>query len=490
MPCFFPHGINSRFYLLTLPVIPPHVRNYKTISYMTANTDTAILGTEKIPTLLLRYAIPSIIAMTAASVYNIVDSIFIGHGVGDKAISGLTSTLPLMNLAAAFGAMIGIGASSLMSIKLGQNDKESAMSILGNTVMLNIIIGLTFGITCLIFLDKILYLFGASDNTIMYARDYMKIILAGNVFTHLYLGLNNTLRASGFPKKSMTAMITAIILNCILDWLFIFVLGLGIKGAAYATVIAQMTAMLVQGAHFCSSKHEIHFTKGIFKIKKKIVKGILSIGMAPFLMNVSASIVVAFINTALKNSSPTINAWDDNVGAYGIVNRIALIFLMVVFGLNQGMQPIIGYNFGAKKFDRVKKTLNIVMVAATVMTTFSFVVCFFFPHIVVKIFNPGPDLMAASIEAMKIVLFAFPIVGFQIVAISFFQSIGSAKTAIFLSLTRQLIFLLPMLIILPQFFGTRGVWMSMPISDLLSTFLAIIMLARQFRIFRKQAIII
>lgn len=455
---------------------------------MIAKTDTALLGTEKISTLLLRYATPSIIAMTAASIYNIVDSIFIGHGVGQLAFAGLAPTLPLMNLAAAFGAMVGIGASSLMSIKLGQNDKESAKAILGNTVMLNIIIGILFGLICILFLDPILFRFGASDNTIEYARDYMRIILAGNVFTHLYLGMNNTLRASGFPKFSMTVMLTAIIFNCIFDAVFIFWLEWGIKGAAYATILSQAIAMVVQGAHFCNPKHEIHFTKGIFKLKKKIIKGILSIGMAPFLMNISASIVVIFINNALKSSAPSIIEGDYNLGAYSIVNRVALIFLMVVFGLNQGMQPIIGYNFGAKKFDRVKKTLNIVMVAATCVTTLTFLLCFFFPETVTKIFNPDEAQLATAVEALRIVLLAFPIVGFQIVAISFFQSIGNAKTAIFLSLTRQLIFLLPMLIILPRFFGTTGVWMSMPIADFISTFLAITMLARQFRIFRKQEI--
>lgn len=450
---------------------------------MASSADTELLGTEKISTLLLRYAIPSIIAMTAASIYNIADSVFIGHGVGPMAISGMTATLPLMNLAAAFGAMIGIGAASSLSIKLGQNDRESAMAILGNTVMLNIIIGISFGFICLLFLDKILFRFGATENTIEYARDYMRIILAGNVFTHLYLGMNNTLRASGFPKRSMGVMLTAIVLNCVFDALFIFVFKWGIKGAAYATVLAQFIAMITQTIHFSNPKHEIHFTKSIFKLKKKIIKSILSIGMAPFLMNVSASIVVIFINNALIR-----HGGDYDIGAYGVVNRIAMIFLMVVFGLNQGMQPIVGYNYGARKFDRVKKTLNIVMIAATAVTTLSFLVCFFFPHAVALIFTTDTELIAKSEEALRIVLLMFPIVGFQIVATSFFQSIGSAKTAVFLSLTRQLIFLLPMLIILPDFLGTLGVWISMPIADFLSTFLAITMLARQFRKFRQEDI--
>lgn len=441
------------------------------------------MGTEKVSTLLLRYAVPSIIAMTATLLYNIADSIFIGHGVGPLAISGLAITLPLMNLSAAFGAMVGIGASSLLSIKLGQNDRASANTILGNTVLLNTLIGLVFGAICLIFLDKILFLFGSSDQTIAYARDYMKIILAGNVFTHLYLGLNHTLRASGYPQRSMTIMLIAIVLNCILDALFIFGFKWGIQGAAWATVIAQFSAMVLELLHFSNKKHELHFIRSAFRFRRKIIDGILSIGMAPFLMNISASIVVIFINNALNN-----HGGDYYVGAYGIVNRVALIFLMVVFGLNQGMQPIVGYNYGAKKFDRVKKTLTMVIVAAMGVTTLSYGFCLLFPDLVTKVFTTDQELMAISRTAIRTVLMMFPLVGYQVVVTSFFQSIGHAKTAIFLSLTRQLIFLLPLLIILPRFYGPMGVWVSIPIADFVSVTLAVVMMMRLFRQFRKQNI--
>lgn len=450
---------------------------------MVNKTDTALLGTEKVSTLLLRYAVSSIIAMTATSLYNIADSIFIGHGVGPLAISGLAITLPLMNLSAAFGAMVGIGASSLLSIKLGQNDRASANTILGNTVLLNTLIGLVFGAICLIFLDKILFLFGSSDQTIAYARDYMKIILAGNVFTHLYLGLNHTLRASGYPQRSMTIMLIAIVLNCILDALFIFGFKWGIQGAAWATVIAQFSAMVLELLHFSNKKHELHFIRSAFRFRRKIIDGILSIGMAPFLMNISASIVVIFINNALNN-----HGGDYYVGAYGIVNRVALIFLMVVFGLNQGMQPIVGYNYGAKKFDRVKKTLTMVIVAAMGVTTLSYGFCLLFPDLVTKVFTTDQELMAISRTAIRTVLMMFPLVGYQVVVTSFFQSIGHAKTAIFLSLTRQLIFLLPLLIILPRFYGPMGVWVSIPIADFVSVTLAVVMMMRLFRQFRKQNI--
>ncbi|MCD8072793.1 MAG: MATE family efflux transporter [Alistipes sp.] len=450
---------------------------------MVNKTDTALLGTEKVSTLLMRYAIPSIIAMTAASLYNIADSIFIGHGVGPMAISGLAITLPLMNLSAAFGAMVGIGASSLMSIKLGQDDKKSANAILGNTVLLNTVIGLAFGAICFFFLDRILFLFGSSDQTIGYARDYMRIILAGNVFTHLYLGLNNTLRATGYPQRSMAIMLIAILLNCILDAVFIFWLGWGIKGAAWATVIAQFLAIVLEFIHFSHKRHEIHFERSIFRFRKKIISGILSIGMAPLLMNISASVVVIFINNALRD-----HGGDYYVGAYGIVNRVALIFLMVVFGLNQGMQPIVGYNYGAKKYDRVRKVLNMVIVAATCITTVSYLFCLLFPDLVTMVFTKDPELMRIARTAIRLVLMMFPLVGYQVVVTSFFQSIGHAKTAIFLSLTRQLIFLLPLLGVLPRFYGPTGVWVSIPIADFVSVILAIVMMARLFRQFKKQNI--
>lgn len=450
---------------------------------MVNKTDTTLLGTEKVSTLLLRYAIPSIIAMTAASIYNIADSIFIGHGVGPLAISGLAITLPLMNLSAAFGAMVGIGASSLLSIKLGQNDRESASAILGNTVLLNMLMGAAFGGICLLFLNSILTLFGASAQTLPYARDYMQIILFGNIVTHMYLGLNHTLRASGYPQRSMTIMLIAIALNCVLDAVFIFGFDWGIKGAAWATVLAQAVALGLEARHFSNPKYEIHFTRKIFALKSKIIKGILSIGMAPFLMNISASIVVIFINNALNR-----HGGDYYVGAYGIVNRVALIFLMIVFGLNQGMQPIVGYNYGAKKFDRVKKALTLVIFAAMGVTTFSFLICMLFPDLITRIFTTDELLMEIARPAIRLVFLMFPIVGYQIVVTNFFQSIGNAKAAILLSLTRQLLFLLPLLIILPGIYGPTGVWISTPIADFASTFLAVVMMVRQFRIFRKEHI--
>ena len=446
-----------------------------------SQSTTQSLGTEKLSKLLLRYAIPSIIAMTASSLYNMADSIFIGHGVGPLAIAGLAITMPLMNLMSAFGSMVGIGASSLMSIKLGQNDRNSATSILGNVILLNTIIGLSLGLFCLLFLNQILTLFGASPDTLPYARDYMAIILSGNVFTHLYLGMNDSLRASGYPQKAMAIMLTAVLTNVALDALFVLGFKWGIAGAAWATVIAQVLAMSLEFIHFFDKKHYIHFSHGIFRLRAKIVRGILSIGMAPFLMNVCASIVVIFINKALKETGGEMG--DLYVGAYGIVNRVVFIFIMIVIGLNQGMQPIVGYNFGARKFDRVKRTLRMVICIAVCITTSGFLICQLLPRTVAMMFTTDATLLEISEGGLRIVTLVFPLVGFQMVSTNFFQSIGKAHKAIFLSLTRQMLFLLPMLIILPPIFGTKGVWMSMPIADTLATIFTAILLANQFRKF-------
>lgn len=448
---------------------------------MSDTAATHLLGTQKISKLLLQYAIPSIIGMTASVLYNLADSIFIGHGVGPLAITALALTLPLMNIAAAFGAMIGIGASSLISIKLGQKDKASAQTLLGNAVMLNVILGLALGIACLIFLDPILYMFGASEDTIGYAREYTRILMAGNVFTHLYMGLNNILRAVGHPRKSMSVMLFSVAVNCVLDAIFIFWFDWGIAGAAWATVIAQFLAAILQFVHFTDKRNEIRFRKGVFRLRTKAVSGIMSIGLAPFFMNLCASLVVILINHALKN-----NGGDLYIGAYGVVNRLTMIFVMITFGLNQAMQPIVGYNYGAQKLDRVRETLWMVIRAATVVTTLGFVLGVFFPQAAARMFTSDQTLIDVSSRALRIVCLAFPIVGFQIVTSNFFQSIGLAWKAIFLSLTRQLLFLVPLLIILPNYLGSDGVWVSMPIADTAATILTAVMLAGQIRQFRRR----
>ncbi|WP_295812229.1 MATE family efflux transporter [uncultured Apibacter sp.] len=438
------------------------------------------LGTENIGKLLKQYAIPAIIAMIASSLYNITDSIFIGHGVGPLAISGLAITFPLMNLAAAFGSLVGAGAATLLSVRLGQKDYTTANSILGNVFIMNLIIGISFTIVSLLFLDPILYFFGASKKTLPYAHDFMIIILSGNVITHMYLGLNSMLRSSGKPRQSMYATIFTVLINLVLNPLFIFVFGWGIQGSAYATIISQTTILIWQIYLFCDKNNFIHIQKGIFKLNKYIVKDSLSIGMSPFLMNAAASVIVIIINQGLLKYGG-----DLAVGAYGIVNRIAFLFVTVVLGLNQGMQPIAGYNFGAKLYSRVTEVLKKTILIATLIMCTGFIIVESVPHAVASIFTTDKELIDIASLGLRIVFICYPIVGFQIVTSTFFQSIGMAKKAIILSLTRQILFLIPFLLILPRFFGIAGIWISMPAADFFATILAAIMLLKQYKEFTK-----
>lgn len=434
------------------------------------------LGTENVWHLLLQYAIPSVIAMTAMSLYNITDSIFIGHGVGALAISGLAISFPLMNLSAAFGTLVGVGASALMSLRLGQKDYNTANKILGNVLVLNLILGLSYTVLVLLFLDQILLFFGASSDTLPYARDFMTIITLGNVITHMYFGLNALMRATGNPKRSMYATILSVIINVILAPLFIFGFKWGIRGAAIATVIAQTSMLIWQFSYFRNVENFIHFQIGSFRLKRKIVTDSMSIGLAPFLMNTAGSIIIIVINQNLIK-----HGGDLAVGAYGIINRVAALFAMVVFGLNQGMQPIAGYNFGAKQFERVNTVLKLTILLASAVMMVGFLICEIFPHKVASAFTTEEALIDIVVPGLRIVMIFFPIIGFQMVASTFFQSIGMAGKAIFMSLTRQVLFLLPCLLILPSYFGVKGVWYSMPSADLLSSIIATYLLISQYR---------
>ncbi len=442
---------------------------------------TLELGTKPVGQLLMRYAIPAIIAMTASSLYNMVDSIFIGQGVGALAISGLAITFPLMNLSTAFGAGVGVGASSLLSVKLGQKDYEAAQNILGNTVVLNVITGVCFSIITLLFLDPILMFFGASAQTLPYAKDYMEIILLGNVVTHLYFGLNALQRAAGKPQLSMYMTIFTVIVNAILDPIFIWPLGLGIRGAAYATVLSQLLALIWQLVMFSNKAEFIHFKRGIYRLRSRLVKNILAIGMSPFSMNVCACFVVIIINNSLVT-----HGGDMAVGAYGIINRIAFIFVMITIGVNQGMQPIAGYNYGAMKFDRMMRVLKYAVIGGTCITTTGFIVGEVFPEQCVRLFTTDQTLIDLSVHAMRITMVTFPIIGYQMVIANFFQSIGKAKVSISLSLSRQLLFLIPMLLVLPSLYGVDGVWYSMPVADTISSVVTAIIMALFMRRINKQ----
>lgn len=438
---------------------------------------TLELGTKPIGKLLWQYAMPAIIAMTASSLYNMVDSIFIGHGVGALAISGLAITFPLMNLSAAFGAMVGVGASTILSVRLGQKDYAVADRIFGNCLTLKIITGLIFMTICLVWLNPILEFFGATENTLPYARDYMVIILAGNIFTHIYFGQNALLRSIGKPQIAMYSTILTVAINTILDPIFIYVFEWGIRGAAIATVVSQCICLVYQTNIFLNPNTIIRYKRGIYGLRSRVVKDILSIGLAPFLMNCCACLVVIFVNKGLLHYGG-----DLAVGAYGIVNRVGFIFAMAVMGLNQGMQPIAGYNFGAQQIPRLMKVYYYTMGLATIVCIVAFIIGVGFPETCVKLFTHDAELITIATPAMILYTCTFPIIGFQMVTTNFFQSIGMAKISIFLSLTRQLIFLLPGLIILPLFFKLNGIWYAIPLSDILAS----VMTAIIFFIYRKK----
>ena len=436
------------------------------------------LGTEKIGRLLKQYALPAIIAQTASSLYNMVDSIFIGQGVGPLAISGLAVTFPLMNLSTAFGTLVGAGAATMLSVLLGQKNYKAANKVLGNVVSLNVILGLLFMAVALIFIDPILYFFGASENTLPYAKEYIQIILYGNIVTHLYFGLNAAMRSSGNPKKAMALTIFTVVFNTILDPIFIFVFDMGIAGAAWATVIAQTAAMIVVLKHFSDKSRAFHFEKGIFKLDPRVAKDSLVIGMGPFLMNAAACLVTLFINQQLRDYSG-----DLGIGSYGICNRFIFMFIMICMGLNQGMQPIAGYNYGAKQYSRVKEVFWMTAKLGTIVTTLCFCIGMFIPRLAAGIFTHDEALLNMSAEGLRILTIGFPIVGFQMIGTNFFQCLGMVKKSIILSLSRQLLFLLPLLYCLPLWMGANGVWMSFPISDVLSAILTAILLRRLFKKF-------
>lgn len=429
--------------------------------------ETLALGTRPVGHLLMQYALPAMVAMTAASLYNIIDRVFIGQVVGPMAISGLAITFPFMNLGAAFGAAVGVGSSTSISVKLGQRDYQTAEQLLGNTVTLNLIIGIAFSVVSLLFLDPILRFFGASDHTLPYARAFMQIILLGNVVSHMYYGINAVLRAVSKPREAMIATILSVGLNIIFDFVFIYWWRWGIRGAALGTVVAQSIALAWQMRFFADKRQLLHLKRGIYRLKGSLVKLILSIGVSPFLMNATACIIVIFMNNQLVRYGG-----DLSVGAYGVANALAVVFMMFVMGLNQGMQPIAGYNYGSQQFDRLRRVVDISIIAGVCIMTVGWLVAMFLPHAVARLFTSDPQLTRLSVKAIRINMLMFPLVGAQMVITTFFQCIGKVKLSIFLSLSRQLIILLPLLLLLPLFFGIDGVWYSLPSSDFLAAVIA------------------
>ncbi len=445
------------------------------------------LGTQPIRGLLLKYALPGIIAMTASSLYNMVDSIFIGHGVGAMALSGLTVAKPFMDICAAFGSLVGVGASSLVAIKLGEKDYRSANDVLANVILLNVLLGALVMAVGLYWLEPILYAFGASDVTVAYARDYMEIILWGNILTHIYYGLNSMLRSIGHPKVAMFSTIVAVVANIILDPIFIFVLDMGVRGAALATVISQIIAVIGQLVIFLNPKEVIYFHRGIWRLKRDITMRALGIGMAPFLMHLAACFVVIVLNNQLKRYGG-----DMAIATFGLTNRFMFFFSMIVMGLNQGMQPIVGYNYGAKLYPRMARALKLTAMCATCVMGVLWLFGLLWPEGFIRLFTHDEVLIAQSIVPARVMLCTMVMVGFPMVAGNFYTSIGMSGKAIFLSLTRQVLFLIPCILVLPWLFQRLditpiwGVWWSLPICDALASIMAAILVNRDIRKFMSQ----
>ena len=438
------------------------------------------LGTKPVGQLLWQYALPAIVAMSASSIYNIIDRAMIGQIVGPEAIAGLGITFPFMNLSAAFGAAVGVGSSASISVKLGQRDYQTAQNLLGNTMTLNLIIGFSFMVISLLFLDPILYFFGASEVTLPYAREFMTIILLGNVMTHMYFGMNAVLRAAGKPKHAMYSVLFTVAMNIVLVVMFVWWFRWGIRGAALATVTSQTMVMCWQLWLFSDKQEILHLKRGIYKLKQRLVTSIIAIGISPFLMNVTSCVIVIIMNNQFVRYGG-----DMAVGAYSIANSVVMMFFMFVMGVCQGMQPIVGYNYGAEKYDRMLRCLFLAIGYATLILLIGWALSMLFPREIARIFTTDPTLMDMSARGIKLDMLVFFVVGSQATITHFFQSIGKVKVSIFLSLSRQLFLLLPMAYVFPLFWDLDGVWYSMPASDFSSFAMTIPMLMWYMKKFKE-----
>ena len=441
------------------------------------------LGQKPVGALLWQYALPAIVAMTASSLYNIIDRASIGQVVGADAINGLTVTFPFMNLSAAFGAAVGVGASTCISVRLGQRDYRTAEHQLGNTITLNLVVGLLFMLVSFIFLDPILRFFGASDVTLPYAREFMEVILAGNMVTHMYFGMNAVLRASGKPRHAMYATLFTVGCNIVLVIAFVWWFRWGIRGAALATIVSQTLAMTWQMWVFANPKELLHLRKGIYGLQPELVRNILSIGISPFLMNATACIIVIFMNRQFLHYGG-----DMAVGAYGIANTMGMFFFMFVIGITQGMQPIVGYNYGARQYDRMMRCLWLAVMAATAVMTVGWLLAICFPRAMARIFTTDATQIALAAEGIRLNMVLFPLIGFQAVVTNFFQCIGRVRISIFLSLSRQLLFLLPLVLFLPTVWGLKGVWYSLPASDGIAALITAVIIWNYMRVFKSSSL--
>lgn len=435
------------------------------------------LGTGKLWKLLLKYSLPAVVGTVVTAVYNIIDSIVIGHAIDDpNVVSGIAVTFPVMNLATALGMLIGAGSATRVSIVMGQNNKRGAEIILGNSIQLTVLIGITYITLFAIFLDPILRLFGASPNSLPYAREFLLWVLPGMVLMNLTFSYNNVMRATGYPGKAMYTNMIGAVMNAILAPLFLFGFHWGIKGAAIATDISMLVTAFFVMSHFFQKKSSLHFVKGTFKFNWPVIKSILYIGMAPFLINVAGSAINAIVNNSLLKYGG-----DDAIAAVVVFNRFVTIFVFIVIGICQGMQPILGYNYGARKFDRLFGTLRLAIISAVTFTTLGSLIGALNPRFIASMFMQDQQQIDCAVNCLRITTMSFWIVGFQIVGTNFFQSLGMAGKAVFLSLTRQIIFMIPLLLILPHYFGLNGVWSCYPICDVIASVVTAFMLISQIK---------
>lgn len=457
---------------------------------MQEKDSSTLMGTENVGSLLLKFSVPAIVGLVVNALYNVVDRIFVGQGVNTLALSGITIAFPIMNIIIGFAMLVGVGATALISIRLGEGRKDDAEKILGNAISLSIIISLVLTVLGIIFLEPILKMFGGTGEVLEYAKEYMFIILLATIPSNLAFGINNIIRAEGNPKKAMSTMLIGAFLNTILNPFFIFVCGFGIRGSALATAISQCISTIWVLSYFMRSKNN-----STLKIKKEylmpnphIIRGIFSIGISPFSMQVAASAITIVLNKQLVSYGT-----DISIAVMGVINSIVMLVLMPIFGINQGAQPIMGYNYGAKQYKRVKDTLKLAIIAATAVSTVGYILIATFPEYIMMMFADKSntailnDFISEGVYGLRIYLCMVPIVGFQIVSSNYFQSVGKAGYSIFLSLSRQVIILLPLLYIFPSIFGFNGIFMAGPTSDFLSSLITGILLIRELKKLNKEA---
>ena len=436
------------------------------------------LGQGRIAHLIFKFSIPAVIGMVVHSVYNIVDRIYIGWSVGGLGIAGITVVFPIMLLLMAFGTLVGLGANALISIRLGEQRKDEAELVMGNGMVLLILISLIISASGLIFMDPLLRFFGASSSILPYARDYMGIILLGSVAQSISFGMNNFIRAEGNPRTAMFTMLIGAFLNIILDPIFIFALGMGVRGAAIATVISQAVSAVWVLSYFLRGKSTLKIRVKNFRLHKAIVGRILIIGSPPFAKHIGNSGLMVLLNNSLL-----LYGGDLAISAMGIIHSISTLIIMPIFGISQGIQPIVGYNYGAKRYDRVLETLKLAVLAATAVGSAGFIVIMLFPGWLIGLFSGNdPELIKIGVNGLRTFMALLPVVGFQVVCSNFFQAIGKPKQAMFLSMSRQFILLIPAILILPRYMGLPGVWTAVPVADVGSSLLTLYGVLNEMRI--------